>query len=1371
MKRYIIHILLLITVFLVFFSRAYAQGEIMFTSSRNLSSSMVNDIYQDNIGLVWISSEDGLDVYDGAKFWNHHHKDGDTLSIVSNYVRFVRQDTDNVMLIATLHGLQYYDRSTRKFHNVPIFSQFGKLDISPSIAAICRLNDSISVVGTSGYGMMLLHRNGGDYRLNTHPGVGYGGIGTIFKDNSGYIWVAGGNFVKKLDASLSEVDEVLVQNAESVAAITCHSDGSVLFGTTIGRVLVYDPDAPSKYREIVPADADDIGVTSFCADADGSILFGTDGRGVKRLVSDGDGWTVKNFEFAVVDNSRLKIHDIMRDRDGNFWFGCFQRGVLLVRGGGSMFDYIGRISRTRNVIGSCCVTSVYSDDDCNIYVGTDNDGFYVLDGNYNLLRHYDGNTSGSLVPNVVLSFCDDSCGRLWVGGYNGGLVYLDRKTGKWHRYFLSFEDGGGVTANVYAIVEDKQTQTLWASVSGSGLYKIDEKTLENKRFSTRSDTFQHDFTVDQLCNAWVVSMKISSDRKLYVGTYSGFSCMDLETENFVNTYGTNCFMEGYVVNNICESPGGHIWLSSSEGLFDFDVNNRVFKRYGADEGLPSASITGIACDTAGNMWISSKSGVSCLDAQTGRFVNYDAFDGLYSNEFMPNAVCVDPKGRIMFGSVNGVVVFSPELRHTRTRTLNVRIVNFSIDNEPVAKGVKSGDNDVVDTDVFYARRFHLAHFDNSFEVEFSALDFENPDHLTYFYRFDGGQWTTLSGNSVSFAKVGYGVHTLEACVTDNMTTSDVYSVTIEIDFPWYKSTWFEVSLTLFLVALLIVAALLVMRRIRLNRHYKEIARAKELNDSRVEFFTSISHEIRTPISLIISPLIKLMETDGDTMRQRSYKTIKLNAQRILNLINQLLDMRKIDSHQMKLEFEKTNLVSFCRGVYESFEQYASSLGVEFLFEAAEEELEAYVDPKNFDKVIVNVLSNAFKYTPKGGKVKLAVFRADNDTLGIEVSDQGMGIAPEDIDHIFDLFYQGDNNHKISMMGTGVGMYLVRQLVTLHHGDVKVFNNPEGEAGCTFQIRIPVGSAHLSGDEIYERRESDSTTLSNAAMTTVVPEVYDEDLKRYARTSTRIVVVDDDEQLRKYIIDELGSYFHIKDFASCDEASTYIIKNKPDLVISDVMMEGMDGFTLCTKLKRNVETNTIPVILLTAASQDATRIRALDIGADAYITKPFSISVLIHTVTNLLKRHNTLRNSYLGRQDSISGSNMPADEAKAADSPDRKLLLRVLKVINENMSNPNLTVDTIAKSVGISRVHLHRKLKELTNQSTIDFLRNVRLNRALKLLRVKHNSIFEVAQQVGFVSTAYFSTVFKDRFGCTPSAYMSDNATIEQVPLDDEQLIS
>ncbi|MCR5455250.1 MAG: response regulator, partial [Bacteroidales bacterium] len=1190
------------------------------------------------------------------------------------------------------------------------------------------------------------------------------------KDDAGYMWMASNvNRVRMMSPTLKPLDEIVLPEAEVVNVITADHNGNVIFGTSHGRVLVYDADIPCKYREIISSDQNNRSVTCFYVKDDNTILVGTDGRGIKILVKEEEQWNISDFKFSIADNSRLKVHHIMCDSDGNYWIGCFQKGVLVVRDDCCMFDYIGHISLVHDVVGDCCVMSVYTDSNKNIYVGTDNDGVYMLDEKYNLIHHYSSDEPGSLVPKVTLSICEDSYGRLWMGGYQDGLVYLDRETGRWHRFDLSSDKTDHDDyASVYAIVEDKKTHSIWASASGVGLYKIDEQTLQSKVLGITEVSLMHNYTANQICNTWVICMTISSDRKLYIGTFSGISCMDLDTENFVSTYGVNCFMSGYVVNNICEAPNGHIWLGTTEGLFDFDIYNRTFHRYGTEEGMLNYSVSGIAIDKDGRLWISTKNGVANYDPESDIFSNYNATDGLYTNEFISNAVSVAPDGRIIFGAVDGVVCFYPFPKQERNKELKLRVVNFIIDNKPVFKGFKSGDNEVVDTSVLNARRFHLAHFDNSFDVEFSTFEFENPERLFYSYRLDGGQWSNISGNRVSFAKLNYGIHTLEARVTDNDTTSDTFTITIEIDFPWYRTTWFYALLVFVVLALIAVVVKLIMRRIEMRNNLAEISRAKEFNDSRIEFFTNISHEIRTPISLIITPLYKLMDADDDPARQRSYRTIKLNAQRILNLINQLLDMRKIDSDQMALEFEKIDIVAFCRGVYESFDQYAVSLGVGFSLDTQFESLDVYIDPKNFDKVIVNLLSNAFKYTPKGGNVILSIYSIGDTMVGIDVSDQGTGMSNEDTEHIFDLFYQGDNSHKITMVGTGVGMYLVRKLVTLHHGEVSVVNNPGG-VGCTFSIQLPLGREHLSDDEIFERDEVSKPTYMQDLFDVDI-DSNDEELRRYIRKTARLVVVDDDEELRKYMVGELSNYFRLTDFPDAESALPYINKNKPDVVITDVMMGDMDGISLCAKIKRNVETNTIPVIMLTADVHDDNRIKALDIGADAYITKPFNLSVLTHTIANLLKRNLTLKNSYLGRQDKIDGADMD-DVDKSSDSPDKKLLLRVLKVINENMSNPNLTVDVISKAVGISRVHLHRKLKELTNQSTIDFLRNVRLNRALKLLRIKHNSISEVAQQVGFVSTAYFSTVFKDRFGCTPSAYMSDNATIEQLPIEDDELIS
>jgi signal transduction histidine kinase/DNA-binding response OmpR family regulator/streptogramin lyase len=1019
-----------------------------------------------------------------------------------------------------------------------------------------------------------------------------------------------------------------------------------------------------------------------------------------------------------------------------------------------MFDYIGFGSLHHNVIGQCCVMSIYNDNLGNMYVGTDNDGIYVLDSCYNLKQHFECDKPNTYVPMVTLSMCCDSYQRLWVGGYLGGLVWLDLKTGIWHRYEQATLSAGNEFSSVYSIVEDSVTQTLWISASGIGIYKINEKTLESKLFTVNYTSLRHNYTTNQICNPWVINMMISSDRKLYIGTFSGFSCMDLDTESFINTYGVNCFMEGYVVNSICESPDHHIWIGTTEGLYEFDVKTSKFRIYETKDGLINTSVSGVSADADGNIWISSKAGISCLYHDNKNIVNFNSSDGLYSNEFMSNAVSKAQNGKISFGAVNGVVCFSPFAQESNKNNFNLKIVNFVVDNKVVSKGVKSGGYDVVDTSVVHAKRFHLSPWDNSFEIEFSVMVYGNSDNIKYSYCIDDGEWSTISGNRVSFAKMGYGVHTLKARATDNVNTSQELSVEIVIDYPWYRSTWFYMLLILLGICSAILTYVLVKRRIQLNRHLEELSHDKELNDSRLEYFTNISHEIRTPISLIISPLYKLLNSDLDPVRQRSYKVINVNAQRILNLINQLLDLRKIDSAQLKLEFEKTDLVSFCKGIYESFELYASNLGVKFELETEEDSIDAYIDPKHFDKVIVNLLSNAFKYTPANGKVTLSLVRQNDNMVEISVTDEGSGLSEEDADHIFDLFYQGSNNHKITMVGTGVGMFLARKLVTMHHGTIKATNNPEGSKGCSFVINLPLGRAHLTDDEIYVRSEQDKMKyMPLSGMDTI----DDEELKQYAKTSTRIVLVDDDDQMRQYIIDELGKYFHFTDFAKATEALMYITKNKPDLVISDVMMDDMNGMTLCKKIKQNVEINTIPVILLTAAAQDNSRIKALDLGADAYITKPFNISVLSHTITNLLKRNNTLKNNYLGRQ--VRTTNVK-DDSSELNSPDDKLLQRVLKVIDENMSNQNLTVNMIAETVGISRVHLHRKLKELTNQSTIDFLRNVRLNKALKLLRIKHISILEVAQQVGFGSTSYFSAVFKERFGCTPSAYMTENFNVE-----------
>ena len=429
-----------------------------------------------------------------------------------------------------------------------------------------------------------------------------------------------------------------------------------------------------------------------------------------------------------------------------------------------------------------------------------------------------------------------------------------------------------------------------------------------------------------------------------------------------------------------------------------------------------------------------------------------------------------------------------------------------------------------------------------------------------------------------------------------------------------------------------------------------------------------------------------------------------------------------------------------------------------------ESLQAWIDPKNFDKVILNIISNAFKFTPENGKINIYL-RTGNDInapcslqhyFEIIVEDSGIGIDPAEIGRIFERFYQIRNSHNNSNVGTGIGLHLSRSLIELHHGTIEAENN-EGKPGSRFIIRLPLGKEHLSAEEIDNNPADNHSPVH---ITTALPTspVDEEDEKVRSRTKSRVLVVEDDEEIRKYICRELASDFHMSECTNGKEALAIILKKEPDLIISDIMMPEMDGLTLCKKIKQNVTINHIPIILLTAKSREEDNLEGLNMGADAYIVKPFSIEILRKTAINLIKSREVLRNNF-------SGSQMQEQKLKKlkVQSPDDRLLDKVMKVINDNLGNPDLNVEMIATEVGISRVHLHRKLKELTNQSTRDLIRNVRLKQAASLLANQYHNITEVATLTGFTNIAYFSTAFKELYGVPPTTYMEEQ---QKSPLSD-----
>jgi signal transduction histidine kinase/DNA-binding response OmpR family regulator len=604
-------------------------------------------------------------------------------------------------------------------------------------------------------------------------------------------------------------------------------------------------------------------------------------------------------------------------------------------------------------------------------------------------------------------------------------------------------------------------------------------------------------------------------------------------------------------------------------------------------------------------------------------------------------------------------------------------------------------------------------------------------------------------NILTLSHLPQGTYRFRVKAERNNIETPIKEFVVVIHSPWYRSAWayffYAMIIGMFAWQYLAYRRHKEQDRLRLQAHIH----AEEMGEAKLRFFMNMSHEIRTPMTLILTPLLSLIKNDTDPNRKGVYETIRRNAERILSLINQMMDLRKIDKGQMQMRMRETNLVGFAKDIYNLFDSQAKAKQIKFLFNHDSEEIPVWIDRQNFDKVFMNVLSNAFKYTPTGGEIGIRLTH-NAESATIAIYDNGEGIPEDKINKIFDRFYQTPTSINDRYVGTGIGLDLTRSLVELHHGTITVHNL---EKGCEFVITIPMGNSHLNSDEML---------LDDETTETITPELILEEEPEPEPTNPMaemmaqnrrmtLVIAEDDEEIRNYLENELSSDYEVHACTNGREALGEIIRTKPDLVLSDIMMPEMDGNTLCTRLKTNPITNSIPVVLLTAKSRDEDKLEGLETGADAYIVKPFNMDILRRTIINLINKHRLLRLKY-ERNDNLEEQ---VDEIRLK-SPDEKLLERIMECINKNLNNSDLSVDMIADTVGISRVHLHRKMKDLTGQTPHDFIRNIRLKKAAQLLANQGMNVTEVMYACGFANSASFSTVFKKFYGMSPRDYMREH---------------
>lgn len=1345
-----------LTILLLIFHLLPASGQTsnLFTTKKELSSSMINQVYSDKKGFVWIATESGLSKYDGSKFITYKHSRSDSNSLLNNYVRTLFENQKGDLYIGGLKGLQRYNYETEDFTTIPMVTPTNET-VSAHVQNIIELKDHSLLISTSGRGIQyLLPGQDTIYTGNSKyyvPAI----INASIETPDGSVWLAtesDGVLQIKTDGNITKY---LLGSRHELTATTClclDGQNNLYAGTNGNGLFVFDK-AQKQFTRIMDPSISNKPIKALYMNSPEELYIGTDGYGLRIYDTRKKEFKPTNLISPVFDLQNSKVHSIAKDKYDNLWLGIFQKGVLLLPHKATNFTYWGQNSPHFNIIGENCVMAIFQDQEGSIWVGTDNDGIYKLNSNGELISHFRNTASPRSVPSTVLCFYEDSQGNLWIGSFMQGMAKINRKTGECS-YITLTDTKNNPAQRIYSIVEDNNRR-LWIGTMGQGVFCLDLNTNRVTPFPETEDKLQKIMQANILPNYWINQLHYSkSDNCLYLGTFGGLCCLDLDSMTFIKPFGGKFTSGNTVVNAILIDSRQNCWLGTSDGITLYNLQTKETSEFTTRNGLPSNYISALQEDHHGNIWISTNQGIAQYKADSHQFTSYT--NELQNNEFSRGAAFTNASGEIFFGGTMGIIKFMPDQIIQPQSLPEVRITGFYLHNERINKNSRSGRYEIVEHSIYEASRLNLSHNDNSFTIEFSMADFSKPE--VYTYSMNEGPWIIMQPgtNQISFSELNPGKYTFRVKARNYSLESAVKEITIYIHPAWYESGW---AVCLYIMA---GAAVLILVFMQIRHHYKtrqeimEHVHAEEINEAKLQFFINISHEIRTPMSLIINPLKELMSTDHDKEHQKKYNLINRNALRILHLINQLMDIRKIEKGQMRLTFSEADILEFTRNLTETLSYQATSKQISLQVLSELDGLNVWIDPEYFDKILMNLLWNALKYTPQGGEIKVHINRGNNpdaDTplqeyAELIVEDNGPGIDENEIEKIFQRFYQVKQANHPS--GTGIGLHLTRSLVLLHHGTISVENNKDRK-GCRFIVRLPLGKSHLSAEEISNVKTV--TVIPTENIPEAIDDTFAQDTqneKIRSKTKYVVLIAEDEEEIRNYLEAELGAYFTILTCTNGKDALETALRQKVNLIVSDVMMPEMDGLTLCQKLKHNINTNEIPVILLTAKVREEDNLSGITSGADAYLTKPFNLEILRATIENLIRNREILKNNYKGNQTQDDKIEPIAVNDK---SPDEKLMERVMKIMNENISNPELNVEMIAQQVGISRVHLYRKLKELTNQSTRDFIRNTRLKQAAILLTEKNKNVSEAALLVGFNNINYFSSVFKDFYGVPPTVYV------------------
>ena len=1264
-----------------------SQTQQFFTSDK-LSSNRVLAICQDKTGYIWVGTEYGLNKYDGYRFTNYLHESANPNSISSNIVSFLFSDSQDNLWVGTQLGLDLYNRDKDQFEHV-------KLE---GAKALPRINDMVQededhlLVGTAGYGLYRLDVK----TLKTEKLDGYAQVDKdyyshIFIDSEGAFWKSGhGSSIER------RVPTGKIQSFESpYGTVTgfAEYEGGVLMACIHGLLYYRDGQMYDHYFDLSEIGGNEQFFRIAITDRHDNLFVGTIGRGLCWMPRGEHKLRKYDYQSATFDLSTSNIWALFEDNQNNLWVGCQNRGLLMLPQQEPLFRSW-KFADLHMATGGT-LTSVCAGENGIIWCAVQNNGIYGMDERGRVIAH-------PASPEGTYLIYRDKTGNYWIGT-NGALYVYNPMTGAAQKK-ASFSNGF-----INAMTDDGKGHLIF-SLFGEGICVYDGSTGEIKIFSMRDE----DSPRGRLHNDWVSNLYTDSRGIVWICTASGINCYDPVEDHF-HPYGWEVLLDYNAVQAVCETRDHRFLIGTITGLHIYDSKKKEAVPFEGAEVLSNKVVGAIVEDRSGDVWCSTTMGIWQYKHETKQFVGYLHGNGLASREYVNGAAMHTAGDRIWFGFSDGLTSFIPEdIDHYRPSQEKVQLTGFYV-----------GDTPVMGSD-----RFVLSYIDNTFTMEFSLLNYSNAENVIFEYRLNGAKdWTrtTTGDNVVSFHHLQPGSYAMEVRAYDNgvYTEPQVYHIIVRA--PWYQSSWAYLLYCALATAIIGFIVWFYLRK-----------RNQQLDEDKMKFLINATHDIRSPLTLIMSPLHKLLRKNLGEDVKEELKTIEHNASRIQNLVNQILDIRKIDKQQMKIHCQETDIVQYVGNILKSYEYTAKERGLTLTYAPAIDRLAVWLDRNQFDKVVDNLMSNAFKYTYDGGTIEVRIDQTDHYTAELKVIDNGMGIKG-DVNKIFDRFYQGSTSRSLHIEGTGIGLNLCKMIVSMHHGTISAENRTDS-SGSIFTVSLPLGNSHFTKEEME-----------------LADPIIEKSSRSKPQTNHRILVVDDDVEIGKYISQELGAYYHITAVTGAREALRCLLgaqhEKQFDLVVSDVMMPEMDGFTFLRMVKTNMNISHVPVVMLTSKADVANRLEGLEKGADAYLAKPFDMDELHVVINNLISKSLHLKGKFSGAQQ--QKEKLVEKEVKGNDE---LLMERIMKAVNAHLSDSDFNVDMLTREVGISRAQLHRKMKELTGLPVSEFIRNIRLEQAVRLLKEQKINVTQVAYSVGFSNVAHFSTVFRKQFGVSPSEYIEQHTT-------------